>query len=295
MNTARLYEFLVLSRVLSYSKAAKILYISQSILSRHIQDLEMEFGCALLIRDTHGVTLTEAGRVLANEGGSLIKKCESAMDHIREQKEPAQGKVRVGMSLEFSYSGHIRGFLQQFAQDYPQIELIYDVLPRGVPQSAVGDYDLLFSPCDYPDPTLFAEQTTVGSHGIYAILPPNHALLSKASMRLYQLKGQTIIVPHANELFGPYARNYLLAEKATKGQISHIDVDNLSTALFLVSMGKGICLAPQYAKNLLPNDTFVVAIADQNCVFGEYLYYNKGENGAAELFFQEFKRQKPQK
>lgn len=39
MNTARLYEFMVLSKVLNFSKAAKVLYISQSVLSRHIQEL----------------------------------------------------------------------------------------------------------------------------------------------------------------------------------------------------------------------------------------------------------------
>lgn len=291
MNTARLYEFLVLAKVLNYSKAAKALYISQSVLSRHMQELEREFGCVLLIRSTHGVSLTEAGRVLANDGGALIKKCESALGHLREQRGPAQGKVRVGMCLEFSYSSHIRSFFQQFVRDYPEIELIYDVLPFNTPEEIVTGYDLFFTPCDFPDLPNFVERIHVDRHGIYAILPPNHALLSKASMRLHQLKGQTIIVPYASELFGPYARNYLQTEKAAKGQLSHIDVDNLSTALFLVSMGKGICLAPHYVRNLLPHDTFVVAIADGACKFDEYLYYCKGENSAAELLFHEFRRQ----
>ena len=48
MNTERLYEFLVLSRVLNYSRAAKALYISQPILTRHIQALEAELGVPLL-------------------------------------------------------------------------------------------------------------------------------------------------------------------------------------------------------------------------------------------------------
>lgn len=288
MNTSRLYEFLVLSKTLNYSKAAKVLYISQSVLSRHMQELEKEFGCTLLIRSTHSVALTEAGRVLAHEGGSLIKKCESALNHLREGKSHIQGKVRIGISLEFSYSGHIRSFLQQFTREYPQTELIYDVLPFNTPQETIEAYDLFFTPCDFLDLPGFVERASIGRHGIYAILPPNHVLLSKSSIRLFELKGQTIIVPYADELFGPYARNYLLTEKAVKGQLSHIEVNNLPTALFLVSMGKGICLAPHYAKNLLPHDTFVVPVADQNCRFDEYLYYCNRENRAAELVFREF-------
>lgn len=45
MNTERLYEFLVLSHVLNYTRAAKALYISQPILTRHIQALERSLAC----------------------------------------------------------------------------------------------------------------------------------------------------------------------------------------------------------------------------------------------------------
>ena len=54
-------------------------------------------------------------------------------------------------------------------------------------------------------------------------------------------------------------------------------------------MGKGVCIAPRYAKNLTTMDTFSVTISDRNCRFDEYLYYNESENGAAALFFEEFR------
>ena len=114
--------------------------------------------------------------------------------------------------------------------------------------------------------------------------------MARSAVSLHQLVGQTIIVPHAQELFGPYAQNWMLAEKATKGRISIIKVDNLSTALFLVSMGKGICIAPRYVKNMISSETFIVSISDQNCRFDEYLYYNETGNGAAKLFFEEFQQ-----
>ena len=125
-------------------------------------------------------------------------------------------------------------------------------------------------------------------HGTYVVLPPNHPLMSKTAVTLHQLAGQTIIVPHADELFGPYAQNWILAEKATKGRISIIKVDNLSTALFLVSMDKGICIVPHYVKNMLSAETFIIGISDRSCRFDEYLYYNETGNGAASLFFEEF-------
>lgn len=290
MNTGRLYEFLVLSKLLSFSKAADALYISQSVLTRHIQELEKELAVPLLKRSTHGVALTEAGRMLAKEGPELIRKSESALRRLRTQNIPARGKFRIGIGLEFSYSNHIRGFIQGFLTRYPDIELQYDVFPGNTPSEIALRYDLFFTPCTYHDLPDSTKQLLTRRNGTFAVLPPGHPLMSRSAVSLHQLAGQTIIVPHAGELFGPYAQNWMLAEKATKGQLSIIKVDNLSTALFLVSMGKGICIAPRYVKNMISPETFTVSVSDQNCRFDEYLYYNENGNGAAKLFFEEYCR-----
>lgn len=288
MNTGRLYEFLVLSRLLSYSKAADALYISQSVLTKHIQELEKELGCQLLIRTTHGVALTEAGRVLVKEAPGLINKCDSALRRLRSKTIGSQGSVKIGIALEFSYSSHIHAFFQTFSGRYPDIELKYDVFAGSTPSNVASECDILFTPCVFHDLPDNIHRLFVRHHGTHAILPPQHPLIATSAIYLHQLTGQTIIVPHAQELFGPYAQNWMLAEKATKGQISIIKVDNLPTALFLVSMGKGICIAPRHAKNLMPPNTFDIPISDWNCRFDEYLYYNETGNEAAKLFYEEF-------
>ena len=65
MKTEKLYEFLVLSKTLNYSRAAETLYISQSALSKHILEIEQELNTQLFLRTTHDVKLTEAGLYLA--------------------------------------------------------------------------------------------------------------------------------------------------------------------------------------------------------------------------------------
>lgn len=288
MTTGRLYEFLVLSKLLSFSRAAEALYISQSVLTRHIQELEKELGVQLLNRTTHGVTLTEAGRILAAESPDLINKCDSAIRRLRSKNIPAQGSIRIGMGLELSYSGHVRKSIQAFQTRYPDIDLKYDVFPGNTPIQTVLNYDLFFTPCTFLDPPDTMHSLLIRRHGTFAVLPPNHPLISRSAVTLHQLAGQTIIVPYAQELFGPYAQNWILAEKTTNGQLANIKVDNLSTALFLVSMGKGICIAPRYVKNMIAPETFLVSIFDQKCCFNEYLYYNEQGNGAAKLFFEEY-------
>ena len=73
MTTEHLYEFSVLARTLSFSRAAQALFLSQSMLSKHIQGLEAELGVQLLVRSTHGVSLTEAGRARAPHAAARIR------------------------------------------------------------------------------------------------------------------------------------------------------------------------------------------------------------------------------
>ncbi len=61
MRISYLKEFIILSKCLNYSLAAKHLNITQPGLSRHIAALEDEIGVKLFSRDTHKVTLTRSG------------------------------------------------------------------------------------------------------------------------------------------------------------------------------------------------------------------------------------------
>ena len=203
MNTGRLYEFLVLSKLLSFSKAAEALYISKSVLTRHIQELEKEMVVPLLNRSTHSVTLTDAGQGLAKEGPELLNKCDSCLRRLRSQTMPAQGSIRIGMGLELSYSNNLRKFIQDFLTRYPDIDLKYDVSPGNTPIQTALQYDLFFTPCIYHDLPAATSQLLARRHGTFAVLPPNHPLMSRPAVSLHQLVGQTIIVPHAQELFGP--------------------------------------------------------------------------------------------
>ena len=165
MNTERLYEFLVLSHVLNYTRAAKALYISQPILTRHIQALEAELGVPLFRRTTHGVTLTEAGRLLSNQAEGLLEKCDRALSLMRERNMPVQGSVRIACELEISCAAQIREFTARFSERYPDIELVFDVIAENTPPSLCTRYDLVFKPCEYAQLPTGVVRRLIYSHG----------------------------------------------------------------------------------------------------------------------------------
>lgn len=64
MELRQLRYFIKVAETLSFSEAAKALFVTQSTLSQQIKQLEYDLDTLLLERSSHGVTLTEAGREL---------------------------------------------------------------------------------------------------------------------------------------------------------------------------------------------------------------------------------------
>lgn len=291
MKTEKLYEFLILSKTLNYSKAAENLYISQSVLSKHIQEMEAELGVKLFSRSTHGVSLTQSGMILAQKAEHIIDHCNTAVRHIHTEDFPVSGEIHIACALELAYSSHIKVFVSRFMERYPDIRVYFDVKSEGTPEEILrtSPYDFIFTPCEYLTPGSDIHMHLIHRHGTYAALPPGHRLLSKSLIYLRELEGETIVVPFAHELFGPYARNWLLTQKYTHEKVNCIKVPNLSTALFLVSIGKGIAIIPRYARKFASENILFSGIANDLCCFHEYLYYKeKPDNQAAKLFYEEF-------
>lgn len=289
MTTERLHEFLILSKVLNYSQAAESLYITQSVLTKHVQELEKELNTQLFIRTTHEVKLTPAGHRLAEAAPSIINRCDDTLHMLQLPDVATAGSINIGCVLEFSYAAHIQVFISRFMERHPGINIHFDVCSDGTPENFLTKYDILITPCEYHHIPEHIHQHLINNHGTYVAVPPGHRLLSKTQLSLRELAGETIIVPFANELFGPYSKNWTLAQKYTHNNINRIETKNLHSALFLVSIGKGIAIIPRYAKKLVSGNTFMVGLSNETANYPEYLYYRDDEeNGAAKLFYTEF-------
>lgn len=96
--------FLEVASNLSFSKAAKKLYISQSAVSRHIQMLEGQYNCALFERNGHSISLTKLGaKILAYliDANEIQRKIQFEVSATRGTAE-ATGSLKIGASTTVS-------------------------------------------------------------------------------------------------------------------------------------------------------------------------------------------------
>ncbi|MBE5920722.1 MAG: LysR family transcriptional regulator [Pseudobutyrivibrio ruminis] len=87
MEIKQLKYFVVAADVGSFSEAAKVLYTTQSSVSKVIASLEMELGYQLFKREGKGINLTSEGKKFHNRASKLVLDFASLeTDSIKHQK-----------------------------------------------------------------------------------------------------------------------------------------------------------------------------------------------------------------
>ena len=98
MKLNQLRNLTVIVEAGTVRQAAKLLNISQSSVTKSIQQLEQSLGVELLRRSTHGVTPTEAGRALVFRAQTIDAELRHARNDIEAIRGATLGEIRVSAS-----------------------------------------------------------------------------------------------------------------------------------------------------------------------------------------------------
>jgi LysR family nitrogen assimilation transcriptional regulator len=94
MDLNQIERFLRVAELGSINRAAKELGLSQPALSRSLSQLEHDLGQQLVVRCRTGITITEAGSILASRGLALLSEAGAIREELAS--DPA-ARVVVGM------------------------------------------------------------------------------------------------------------------------------------------------------------------------------------------------------
>src|SRR4051812_25539971 len=95
LDPRRLLVFAEVARRGSLAGAAQHLGWTQPAVAQHVKRLERDAGCALLVRTPRGVTLTEAGRALAEHATAITARLRAAREDLAALAELRTGRVRL--------------------------------------------------------------------------------------------------------------------------------------------------------------------------------------------------------
>ncbi|GAB3524053.1 LysR substrate-binding domain-containing protein [Photobacterium alginatilyticum] len=114
--------FNALTKQQSFTRAAQILDISRTQVSKLVQQLEQRLGVQLVQRTTRSFALTEAGRQFAVHCANIVDEINEAESELVQDTDTLHGALRVGIAQSFALN-HIGPYISEFHEQYPQLDL----------------------------------------------------------------------------------------------------------------------------------------------------------------------------
>ncbi len=241
--------FLAVAESLHFSRAAERLGIAQPPLSYQVKRLEQLIGHRLFDRTTRGVKLTLAGQLLADRARSTIEKIQDDLEQVRRLGRGEEGTLTVGFSGSVMFTD-LPDAIESYRRRYPKVELRLRELGTHAQIQALleGTLDLAF--LRDGDPTDGIHITALLQEPYVAVLPENHPLARKRSLRVGDLRSQPFIF-FARRM-GPLAFDRTMACCERSGFRPNIvqDAPQWPTLVRLVAAGLGVSLAPACVSNV---------------------------------------------
>ena len=110
----------------SFSKAADIVGLTKSVVSKHMTRLEQELGVQLIYRTTRKLTLTEAGKVFFEHAQSIYQSVQHAEVAMNGLGDSLSGSIRISVP---TISGELilSEAIADFSEKYPDIHIHMDL------------------------------------------------------------------------------------------------------------------------------------------------------------------------
>ncbi|MFJ4680976.1 LysR family transcriptional regulator [Kitasatospora sp. NPDC088783] len=248
METRELRYFVAVAEELHFGRAAQRLGMAQPPLSRAVARLERRLGTVLLTRDSHGVALTDAGRVLLREGRTVLDAVAAAEARTRRAGQPGLVLVaKAGASTEL-----LAKLLAAYAAEPDAVPVDVRLCQYGEqgPLLRRGEADVALLHLPF-DSAAGLDTEELRTEGQVALLPAGHPLTARRELRLADLAELTD----------------LPAPRYPRSDGTHRDgpgpaIRDHAQLYQLIALGRTYAVLPDSARSQLRDDVAVRPVPD---------------------------------
>jgi DNA-binding transcriptional LysR family regulator len=192
MELRTLRAFVEVVRQGGFSQAAKVVFVTQSTVSKAVKQLEDELGLPLLDRLGSGIRPTAAGEIVYRRALRLLAERDDLAAELTDLKGLKRGTLRLGLP-PIGSSTLFAPLFTVYRQRHPDIEmrLVEHGSDRLQELLAAGDID--FAGLLLPVPDEFSSQL-VRREPLVAMLAADHPASAWPSVRLRDLRDTPFIL-----------------------------------------------------------------------------------------------------
>lgn len=231
---------IVASQHRSLRRAAEVLNIRQSTLSRRVRNLEIRLGAELFERSNGGTHPTLIGREFLSIAQRVIEETAAALTRFKAISNGQAGRLTIGIYVSLA-TGNLRATLMEYHRRLPNVDIhtvdgTHDRLLCNIISSTV---DVAIMTTYYPD--WDDHKLPLWSERVIAALPERHPLAEKSVLQWSDLAGESLLVQQRGA--GPEMQRLLAIKLDQLGvqRFLHQDV-SVDRLMGLVGAGFGICL-----------------------------------------------------
>ena len=186
MADRRLQVFHTVARLLSFTKAAETLHMTQPAVTFQVRQLEEHFNTRLFDRTHNRISLTEAGRRVFEYSDRIFDLYNDMENSVREMTGDISGVVMIGASTTIA-EYMLPALLGDFRNKYPDVNVQLrvsntdgivsmvenNIIDLGVVEAPVTNKNLVVEICRMDE--------------LVAIVPPTHPLAKNKVVRIEEM------------------------------------------------------------------------------------------------------------
>ncbi|HOW89658.1 MAG TPA: LysR family transcriptional regulator [Elusimicrobiales bacterium] len=276
MNIETLKVFRDLVDTGSFSKTARLNYISQSAVSQQIKKLELVLKGRLFTRTASKIELTQCGEKFYAAAKKIVLVYENAMSAIK-QLSAAKGAEEIKISTIYSAGVYVlQDYMKRFMSEHPttKISVEYRHLSQipGDVVSGSADFGIMAYPYKrLPGVTM----RPIGEEEMVLLTGMSDKLADKRCVSMSEVAGRDFIfftkaVPSRKYIDG------LLKSRGVKVNLK-MELDNVETIKTAVSSGVGLAILPSSVvrEHERESKLHIVRFSDAEVSRPLYLMYNR--------------------
>jgi len=184
--------FEAVARLLSYSRAAEELHLTQPAVSTQIRTLEGHAGLPLFEQLGKKVFLTAAGSELLHHSHLIIRQFEDAEAAMTHFKGVAGGRLDVAVISAGDY--FLPSLLVEFARRHEGVKINLSVHSRNELLTCLGDNLTDLAVMVRPPDDADTEAVPFAPHPYVVVAPREHALVGEKAIALSRLVREPFVV-----------------------------------------------------------------------------------------------------
>ena len=244
MNLKDLKYLVALADTGHFGKAAERTFVSQPTLSAQLKKLEDYLGVKLVERQPKNVQLTEVGKQVVVRARRMLDESDEIIALARNNTDPFAGKLKLGLIPTIG-PYLLPRVMQKLRKALPQLGLMLYEHQTEPLLKRLRDGEIDLGILALPIAQEGLESRTLYEEAFTLAVPNQHPLSAKTTVKLQDLKGQTLLLLEDGHCLRDQALE--VCSRIDVKEAEDFRATSLETLRQMVVAGLGVTLLPETA------------------------------------------------